>query len=154
TLMLPFGPGAVLQNSKNRDLIGQAAGVVVVSRYLKDYMWTWGRIEAVHLPLSLNGPGPFPHLGNLDNKYITMINPCIYKGIAIFESLARSFSSYSFAAVPSWGTTETDMKRLQSLANVTLLPPSDDMDAVFRDTRIVVVPSVAAEGKSRIITEA
>lgn len=154
TLMLPFGPESILQNLRNLDLIRQAAGVVVVSKYLKDYMWRWGGIESAHLPLSLNGPGPFPDLGSYASGRVTMVNPCVYKGIAIFEALARRFPQRPFAAVPTWGTTDEDMKALEDVGNISVLSSSDDMDALFRETKVILVPSLWAEAKSRIITEA
>jgi len=153
TLMLPFGPDSILQNSRNADLIRQTAGVVVVSNYLKEYMQKWGGIDSVHLPLSLNGPGPFPHLEQYDDGYVTMINPCLYKGISIFEALARRFPDFGFAAVPTWGTTDDDVRALRNIGNMAILPPSDDMDTIFRQTRVMVVPSLWAEAKARIITE-
>jgi hypothetical protein len=154
TLMLPFGPESPLQNSRNIELLRRSTGIVVVSEYLREYILKWAGIESVVLPLCLNGTGPFPDLGCYDRGHITMVNPCAYKGISIFTALARRFSDLSFAAVPTWGTTERDLQMLTSLQNVCKLQPSDDMDKVFSETRVLLVPSLWSEAKANVITEA
>jgi glycosyltransferase involved in cell wall biosynthesis len=59
-----------------------------------------------------------------------------------------------FAAVPTWGTTNSDLTALRRHPNITVLGPVDDIDEVFRQTRVALVPSLWAEARSRIILEA
>jgi glycosyltransferase involved in cell wall biosynthesis len=154
TLALPFGPGAAGDSARRIDLVKQAMGVMVVSRFLQQYFQQWAGIEATVLPISLHGPGPFPEYGRYDRGVITMINPCAYKGLPIFLELARAFPELSFAAVPTWGTTEEDKRRIAQVPNISLLEPVDEIDRLLAVTRVLVVPSLWAENKSRSITEA
>jgi hypothetical protein len=154
TLLLPCGPESPLQNSRSLDLLRHLAGIVVVSKYLREYLRKWAGIESLVLPLSLNGPGPFPELGGYDRGHVTIVNPCAYKGISIFMALARQFPELSFAAVPSWGTTKSDSQMLANLSNVYMLEPSDDVDQIFSETRVLLVPSLWSEAKANVITEA
>jgi glycosyltransferase involved in cell wall biosynthesis len=83
-----------------------------------------------------------------------MVNPCAVKGISIFLALAESMPHVSFAAVPTWGTTSADREALGRLPNVTLLKAADDIDDIFKQTRVLLVPSVWGEGFPMIIVEA
>ena len=56
--------------------------------------------------------------------------------------------------MPTWGTNAEDRGRLERAANVTVLPPVDNIDDLMRQTRVLLVPSVWAEARSRIIVEA
>jgi glycosyltransferase involved in cell wall biosynthesis len=154
TLTLPFGPGSPFHSSSATNLLRQVAGIVCVSRYLVDYFRQWAGLESTELPICPNGPGPFPELGRLDRGHVTMVNPCAYKGLSLFAALAKAVPKVSFAAVPTWGTTDDDIRQLSNIPNVTLLGASDDIDDVFASTRVLLVPSLWAEAKSNMITEA
>ncbi len=151
---LPFGPDSPFPNESKTAAIRRADGVVAVSENVAGYARTWGKLEAVHVPISLLDPGVPPFVGRFDNRYVTMVNPCAVKGIAIFTGLARQHPEVKFAAVPTWGTTAADVAALQSLPNVTLLPPVDDVHEFMEQTRVALVPSLWAEARSRIILEA
>ena len=153
TLALPFGPDAALESSHKTGLLRRVAGVVGVSRYVADYVTKWSGIPAVSLPISLQGAGPFPEFHNFDSGYVTMVNPSAIKGVSILLALARRCPDYEFAAVPTWGTTEQDIAELRALPNVTILPPADDIDVILRQTRAMLVPSLWAEARSRIVVE-
>src|ERR1035438_8657149 len=62
--------------------------VVGVSRYVADYIRKWSGIPAVHVPISLLDPPPYPDLGRFENEFVTLVNPCAVKGISIFLELA------------------------------------------------------------------
>lgn len=154
TLSLPFGPEGAFPSKEKTELLRQTEGVVGVSQYVADYVRKWSGIAAVALPISLLAPGPHPELGSFDNEFVTMVNPCAVKGISIFLSLAQKMPQISFAAVPTWGTTKEDVAALRQHGNVTLLDPVDDIDEILARTRIVLVPSLWAEARSRIVVEA
>ena len=56
--------------------------------------------------------------------------------------------------MPTWGTTAADLAALRRLPNVSILPPVDDIDDLLRQTRVMLVPSLWAEARSRMILEA
>ncbi|MGE5340425.1 MAG: amino acid adenylation domain-containing protein [Candidatus Omnitrophota bacterium] len=152
--MLPFGPESLYPGKKRTELIGQSAIILTISHFVSDYIRQWSGFETfVHHPPHY-GKGDFPCLGSFDNEYIVMINPCQVKGIAIFIALAESFPQFKFAVVPGWGTTPTDTRRLNSLANVTFLKSSSDLDSLFGKVKILLMPSVWEEGFGMTIVDA
>jgi glycosyltransferase involved in cell wall biosynthesis len=154
TVALPFGPDSGLPSAFHTEALRQADGVVAVSEYVAQYARQWGAVEAVHVPISLLDPGGHPALGHFANRFVSMVNPCAVKGISIFLALARHFPDVDFAAVPTWGTTPADFAALRRLRNVTVLAPFDDIDDLLRQTRVMLVPSLWAEARSRVILEA
>jgi len=154
TLALPFGPEAAFPSEAKTGLLRQVDAVVGVSRYVAGYIRDWSGIQAVAVPISLLEPGPYPELGSFHNEFVTMVNPCAVKGISIFLALADRLPEVQFAAVPTWGTTQQDLAELRRRPNVEILPPADHIDEIFRRTRILLVPSLWAEARSRIVVEA
>lgn len=153
TFSLPFGPDSACVNSARTAMFGQAAGIVTTSNYLENYIRKWTGLEPVTLPISLYGSGPFPRFGCFDSGFVTLINPCAYKGISIFIELAMHLPEVQFAAVPSWGTTEADVEVLSRLPNVQLLEPTTDIDKIYAQTRVLLVPSLCAEAFGRVVIE-
>ncbi|MGD0362613.1 MAG: thioesterase domain-containing protein [Bryobacteraceae bacterium] len=154
TLALPFGPDCAFPSAAKTEALRQAAGVVGVSRYVADYILKWSGIPASHVPISLPDPPPYPDLGGFENEFVTLVNPCAVKGISIFLALADRMPGVKFAGVPTWGTTQADRAALAGRANVTLLDPVDNVDGILRRTRVLLVPSLWAEARSRMVVEA
>jgi glycosyltransferase involved in cell wall biosynthesis len=151
--MLPFGPHSFSPTPAAGTWFQRVSGIVTVSHYMKDYIDHWANAESVVIPYPLLGPGPFPDAGNFDQGFVTMINPSAYKGISIFLELARRLPDVQFAAVPTWATTEADRSELEWLPNVRLLEPVDDIDEIFAQTRVLLVPSLWGEGFGCVATE-
>jgi surfactin synthase thioesterase subunit len=154
TLALPFGPDCAFPSPARTERIPAASAVVGVSQYVADYIRKYAGIPAVHVPISLMEPGPWPVMGRFDNEFVTLVNPCAVKGMAIFLGLADSFPDTIFAAVPTWGTNQEDRAALQRRGNVRVLRPVDDIDLLLQRTRVLLVPSLWAEARSRIVLEA
>jgi surfactin synthase thioesterase subunit/glycosyltransferase involved in cell wall biosynthesis len=154
TLALPFGPDCAFPSAAKTEVLRQADAVVGVSRYVADYIREWSGIPAVQVPISLLDPPPYPDLGRFENEFVALVNPCAVKGISIFLELADRLPGVRFAGVPTWGTTQADRAALARRANVTLLDPVDNVDDILRRTRVLLVPSLWAEARSRIVVEA
>jgi surfactin synthase thioesterase subunit/glycosyltransferase involved in cell wall biosynthesis len=154
TLALPFGPDAAFPRDSHTERIRACSRAVGVSEYVADYMRRYGSIDAVHVPISLMEAEDWPELGRFENEFVTMVNPCAVKGIDIFLALADAFPELTFAAVPTWGTNARDRAALAARPNVELLDPVDDINLLLRRTRVLLVPSVWAEARSRIVLEA
>jgi glycosyltransferase involved in cell wall biosynthesis len=151
---LPFGPGALYRSAASVELVRQTAGVITVSRFLQDYIRRWSGLDSVVAHFPVYGSEPFPYLGAYDNKFVTMINPSLIKGIVIFLALAEKFPDVKFAAVPTWATSAADLDALSRLANVTLLDPVDDINEIFAQTRVLLMPSMYNEAFGNIVVEA
>ena len=155
TIAVPFGPHSAFPSAPRTDALRQADGVVGVSKSVAHYARLWAALDAVHVPISLLEPGiAFPDRGDFDNEFITMVNPCAVKGIDIFVGLARALPDRKFAVVPTWGTSEEDWAKLRSLSNLTIVEPVDNIDVLLKQTRVMLVPSIWAEARSRIVVEA
>lgn len=154
TLAAPFGPDCAFPSEPHTATLRRVDGAVGVSQYVADYIRRWSGIPAIHVPISLLEPGPYPNLGRFENEFVALVNPCAVKGISIFLDLARLRADLRFAAVPTWGTSQDDLTALAQLPNVTVLPPEDDIDLILARTRVLLVPSLWAEARSRIVVEA
>ncbi len=153
TIAVPFGPESSSISDERTRRLRQADGVVGVSQYVADYCRKYGDLDAVHVPISLLDPGRPGLLGRFYNRYVTIVNPCAVKGIDIMLGLADRMPDVPFAAVPTWGTTSRDLVELRRRPNVTVIPPVDHIDDLLRTTRVMLVPSVWAEARSRMILE-
>lgn len=155
TIAVPFGPDSSAVNISKKELLRRADAVVGVSRYVAGYVRQWAGIPAVHLPISLLEPDPgYPLLGRFDNPFVTMVNPCAVKGISILLALADRLPQIRFAAVPTWGAEADDLDALRRRPNLTLLDPVDNIDDLLKLSRVLLVPSLWAEARSRIVVEA
>ena len=154
TLAVPFGPDCAFPSAAKTERIRSTDAVVCVSHYVADYVRKWSGISAVHVPISLLEPQEAPLASPDPAGFITMVNPCAVKGIAIFLELARAFPALPFTAVPTWGSTEQDRADLATVPNITTLRPVDRIDDLLARTRVLLVPSLWAEARSRIVLEA
>jgi surfactin synthase thioesterase subunit/glycosyltransferase involved in cell wall biosynthesis len=153
-LGLPFGPESAFPSDKRTRAIAAADRVVGVSEYVARYIREHAGIDALHVPISLLEREDWPDLGCFGGEFVTMVNPCAVKGIAIFLGLADAFPAIAFAAVPTWGTTAEDRSALAQRPNMRLLDPVDDINLLLGRTRVLLVPSLWAEARSRIVVEA
>jgi surfactin synthase thioesterase subunit/glycosyltransferase involved in cell wall biosynthesis len=154
TIAVPFGPDSSMVSATKTESLKRADGVVGVSHYVANYVREWSGLDAVHVPISLLEPGTeFPQLGRWDNPYVSMVNPCAVKGISIFLQIADLMPEVQFAAVPLWGTQAAELEELRLRPNVHLIGPYDNMDDLLKQTSIMLVPSVWAEARSRVVLE-
>ena len=144
-LMLPFGPHCFLPRAEKTEQFRRCAGVITVSRYVKEYIRQWSGVESVVIPFPVYGAGPFANLGCFDKGYVTLVNPCAYKGLSIFLELVHRFPEVQFAVVPTWGTTQEDRAALAACDNVVSLEPADEIDVILAQTRILLMPSLWIE---------
>lgn len=154
TVAVPFGHHSSSENPEHTARLAEADGIIGVSESVAQYAREEGGLHAIHLPISLMERTEFIAQGKFENPYITMVNPCLVKGITIFLGLAKALPHLQFAAVPMWGTTPEDLEALQLLPNMTILPARDNVDEIFAQSRVVLVPSVWAEARSRVVVEA
>lgn len=142
---LPFGPEAETHDADQLARLRRVRGVVAVSEYSRAYLREFGRLDSTLLHFPVFGDGPFKPVAEPDAGYVTMINPCLVKGLSIFLELAELFPETRFAAVPTWGGDETVLRDLALLPNMTLLQPADDVGAVLREARVLLAPSLVPE---------
>jgi surfactin synthase thioesterase subunit len=154
TIALPFGPDAAFASEEKTSVLRNVDGIVGVSEYVTSYIRKHSQTDAVHVPIALAEPGPYPRLGRFDNEFVTLANPCAVKGISILVGLARARPDIAFAGVPTWGTTAEDLALMQAEPNITILPKVDRIEDLLRRTRVLLMPSLWAEARSRMVVEA
>lgn len=153
-ILLPCGPGSRQPDPAGVALMRKAAGILTVSRFMVDYIKEWSGCEAFSISVNVYPKGPFPRLGRFASGHVTLINPCVLKGIDIFLELADRFADIPFAAVPTWGSTESDLADLARRPNIQVWPATDDIDEIFRRSRIVLMPSLWIEAFGLVSVEA
>lgn len=89
---------------------------------------------------------------------VTFVNPHPYKGVDIALGVARLCPEIPFTFVESWPLSDEQRQHLMQeramLPNVTLLPPKNDMRAVYGKCKILLAPSVWEEAYGRVASEA
>lgn len=108
---------------------------------------TGGRAEALRLPPPMRPWEP-------EHRFVTLVSPCPAKGLSVLLALARRMPQVDFAAVPTGWTDKLSRKALGRYANITVLPPDDDVDLIFRQTRVLLAPSLWQECCPLIVMEA
>lgn len=90
--------------------------------------------------------------------FVTFINPVASKGVDLALQIAALCPRIPFAFVRGWPIGFRDETRLKHeaarLGNVELRERTGDMRTVYRDTRILLVPSQEDETWGRVVTEA
>jgi glycosyltransferase involved in cell wall biosynthesis len=91
-------------------------------------------------------------------RNVTFVCPLPIKGLDTALGLARERRDIPFVFLESWPLDVAPWRalrrRVRSIANVTLRRATDDMRSVYRDARIVLVPSECDEGWGRVVSEA
>ena len=166
---LSFGPFAMKPSLAITKAIRRSRKIIApsehVAKYIRDYLLSErdkldGSAAAALKPEvsvfypNVFGSGPYPRLGHPTNPFITMINPCPWKGSSILINLARSRPDLQFAAVPTWGATPDFLVTLAQISNLTLLEESENIDSIFSKTRILIVPSLCQEAFGLVSPEA
>jgi len=70
-------------------------------------------------------------------QYITLINLCKNKGVHVFNELAKRLPNHKFLGVRG----SYMLQEYEDLPNVTYLQQTEDMQWVYGNTRILIVPS-------------
>jgi glycosyltransferase involved in cell wall biosynthesis len=153
--MTGIGPMAFFPNSAAYAMFKQVNEILVNSQYMQSYMKEWsGRLASIAdiNTYTISDPTAFSYR-NPPEAFVTMVNPCRLKGIDIFLDIAIKLPAVRFAAVPLWGTTRSDYKRLSNQENVTILHAEDDINSILSRTRVMLVPSLWDEAFGRIVVE-
>ena len=112
-------------------------------------------VEATFLPSIF--PMANYHL-TTSRQNVLFVNPIPKKGVEIALSLARSRPDIPFVFNLSWRMKPRALSQLRRtarrLGNVEIRKPTHDPAFLFRDCRILLVPSQWAEAWARVVSEA
>ena len=88
------------------------------------------------------------------HRYVTLVSPAPEKGLAVFVTLARRLPDVAFAAVTTQWTGAKTLECLRALPNVSVLAAHPEVDVIFRQTRILLAPSLWQECCPLVVMEA
>ena len=90
--------------------------------------------------------------------YVTMINPHRVKGVDTFFEIAQRLPAEKFLLLESWKLNDADLASLQvqltQAPNVLFMRRVSDMRSIYRQTKLLLVPSVWEEGFGMVAIEA
>ncbi|CAJ1384490.1 unnamed protein product [Effrenium voratum] len=89
-----------------------------------------------------------------EGKYVTFISPSPAKGLAIVLRLALMFPDTEFLCVSTVWTKSLHEVQLRAHPNIRVVPGSDDIDEVYRQTAVLVMPSLWSESFGLVAVEA
>ncbi|CAE8606482.1 unnamed protein product [Polarella glacialis] len=167
---LPYGPWGArtpnpLANELHAKLLEQTVALCT-SRHLAEYLqrWSSGRVEAVACYCADYGyfDGRACGLNSVPvdeavadaQPTVTFVSPCPAKGLCIFIRLALELPWVRFLAVSTLWTKAIHETLLQQLPNVEVVRGGPDVDAIYRRTAVLVVPSIWSEAFGLVALEA
>ncbi len=152
---LYFIHDAELPSSELKALAKLGCGFVTSSQFLSQKA---GKVLRREVPVVYPCPRlDFGVSGAVDG-YVTMINPHRVKGVETFFRIAKALPEVRFLLLESWKLNDNDLetlnKQLTSLPNVEFRHRVDDMAEIYRETKLLIVPSVWEEGFGMVAVEA
>lgn len=104
-----------------------------------------------------DGAGPVG--GAARRPYVTFINPVPEKGAAVFAEIAARMPAVNFLVLKGkWSHRDYagagHLDAIARLANVRVVPFTDDVAGIYRQTRLLLVPSQFPEPFGRVVIEA
>ena len=150
----PFGPDSISPNPKATLLLERIRTMVTIGSHMARYVrrYVTGQTAVVHPPVYHVPSSMCPT--DVDDGFITMINPSMVKGITIFSALARRFPQGRFGALVGWATTKADRRSLAQIPNVEVWEPVGAIEDVLAKTSILLIPSLYREGFGLVAVEA
>lgn len=138
-----------------RAIVEMGCTLVASSHFLagKALAATGQRAHVVHPPMNLF----FDTQGDPEG-FVTLINAHKVKGLETFLEVARRLPQVRFLLQESWKLKDDALASLQArladLPNVTFRHRVSDMRQVYRQTRLLLAPSVWEEGFGMVAVEA
>ena len=152
--LFPFGPESLYPGRRRSELIRSCSLVLCIShaasRYIEQHI---GLKAHVYHPPHF-GSEPFPYFDNAETGSVLLMNASAVKGLPIFLDLAATFPDIPFAAIPGYATTARDREAITKLPNISLWPNEDDLNEIFRKTRVLLVPTLWMESFGLVVVDA
>ena len=164
----PFGPFSRFRGREGHStLLLQQDALLSPCEHHCEYLRRWGPPGIVARPLYAADYHYFHSVAEGDasclppamspwepsHRYVTLVSPAPEKGLAIFVALARRLPDVAFAAVTTQWASKQTVAQLQRLPNVTILAAHPDVDVLFRQTKVLLAPSLWQECCPLIVME-
>ena len=147
---IPFTIGWL--HSANKEGMAVAEGkpdiLFSTSEFIKNLSSKWYDIPNIVFYPCFNPEKTCVNFG----KKITFINPVKEKGSDFVLKLAKGMPHEQFIAVEGWYKNEGFCNHMSS--NITYYPLQMDMNNIWNETKLLIVPSIVEEAFGRVIVEA
>ena len=147
---IPFTIGWL--HSANKEGMAVAEGkpdiLFSTSKFIKNLSSKWYDIPNIVFYPCFNPEKTCVNFG----KKITFINPVKEKGSDFVLKLAKEMPHEQFIAVEGWYKNEDFCDYMSS--NITYYPLQMDMNNIWNETKLLIVPSIVEEAFGRVIVEA
>lgn len=87
-------------------------------------------------------------------KHITIVNPILIKGGATFKKITEHFKNEKFLSVTNWYDSSRDGIDFSNSKNISVVKRQDNMDKIYKKTKLLLVPSLWHEAFGRVSIEA
>ncbi|MFO0989363.1 MAG: glycosyltransferase [Alphaproteobacteria bacterium] len=89
-----------------------------------------------------------------DGDRILFVNPSPSKGAGLVAAIAECLPHRRFLVARSWADAPADPLLEIALPNVETAAPKHDMRAIYRQARLLLMPSLLEESTGRVVSEA
>jgi glycosyltransferase involved in cell wall biosynthesis len=140
----------ILEADKNL----QSLHIICASKFIADRLRRFCGIDGVVI---LNPIDPTRYRVPYSGKKVVLINPQPIKGLEIGLKLAQNFKNIPFLFVDAWASRKdrsTYRHCAKNLLNIEWCESVADMRKIYRQARILIVPSQCEEGWGRVVSEA
>ncbi|WP_302080895.1 glycosyltransferase family 4 protein [Salinibaculum rarum] len=136
----------------HRQALAAASETVVISEFLQDVLHNTFDCDStiVRTPVPLDDV----RASSVDPKYLTVVNPrTTLKGSRLTARIAEHFPNYEFQIAGEFASKE-DQQRIAGLNHVDHLGWVDNMQRVYENASLILVPSLVEEGGGpRVVIE-
>ncbi|CAE7833026.1 unnamed protein product [Symbiodinium microadriaticum] len=87
-------------------------------------------------------------------QYVTFISPCPAKGLAVVLRLALMFANIQFLCVSTGWTKTLHEVQLRAHPNITIVAGTDNIEEIYRQTAVLLMPSLWQESFGLVAVEA
>lgn len=128
--------------------------IAVASRYLQESLNTEYGITPILLTNAIMLSN-YRQVKEEQGKYITIMHPYPHKGIDIFLQIVEKMPERDFMVMSGTGKEYRDVKpKLLSYPNLRLQQHTKSVKDIYKQSRLLIIPSLWQEAFSRVIIEA
>ena len=139
---LPFGERSFRASAAATAMIRKVAGLISVSEAAREYVLREGGLDSELIYPDVYDAASVQHPDPSRQRYTTMINPSLYKGVDILLAVADALPDQEFLAIESWGTTDSDRTELAARPNIEVRSSVDDVEKIYGETKSLLMPSL------------
>jgi glycosyltransferase involved in cell wall biosynthesis len=141
----------------NAQLFGPVDGIIVPCKYSQQYYQQRLGLQCTVIPTAVDWSAV--QCDKIEGRFVTFVNPQPTKGLYWFLGIAKRLAEIRpdiplLVVDGRAGSAWRAELAVHGLANVQVMPPTDDPRDFYRITRMIVMPSLWKETLARVPIEA